>query len=387
MTPLRLDARGVAHCSSCRMILPALAIVSCAAASTAVGASPPKLEWRALDATTNDHTCTAVLFEQPRAIAIDRDGNIYVTNEKGTNALQKISADGTITTLLDRGATNLKGQTYVNLSIAIDQVGRIILGVGSRGTVEQLGKDGALRVLTGQPGQKGIVNGSADKAQFKAIAAVAISPQGDIYIADSRTIRRVSVDGSVVTIAGNAHSKEHFLDEKGSRAAFGSPNGMVFDGAGNLYVADGGGFENEGRSDFFGSIRRVDPTGSVETLAGNVNAMGGHLDGKGFDAMLSTPTGVAIDPAGTIYFTDVGVGESIRTMDEAGNVTSLIYHVANYDEPSDRDGDDPIFIDLKGIAVGQDRELYVVDRGANKLHQINSLGFVKTLCAPATPSF
>src|SRR5271167_4313112 len=174
-------------------------------------AANTNLEWRELS-DPPDQSCKAVLFEQPRAIAIDHDNNIYVTNEKGAHALQKIEPNGTITTLVDRTAENLKGQAYVNLSLAIDRTGQITLGVGGRGTIERLMKDGALMILAGQPGKKGMVDGPADKAEFKAIAAVAAGPDGDIYVADSRTIRRLSTDRVVSTLAGDEHSKVDYRD-------------------------------------------------------------------------------------------------------------------------------------------------------------------------------
>src|SRR5271168_3392992 len=65
-------------------------IASCASVDTVLAVGS-KLEWRALDATPKDKSCKAVLFEQPNSIAIDRDGNIYISNEKGVDALQKIS--------------------------------------------------------------------------------------------------------------------------------------------------------------------------------------------------------------------------------------------------------------------------------------------------------
>lgn len=364
----------------------AIAVALCDVVGLA-NASPPKLEWRAIDDTPNDHSCTAVLFERPRAIAIDRDGSIYITNEKGDNALEKLSTDGKITTLLDRSAPTLKGQTYVGLSLAIDRTGRIILGVGGRGTIEWLRKDGSLTVLAGQPGKKAIVDGPADKAQFRSIAAVASGPHREIAVADSRTIRQLTIDGQVVTIAGNQRPKSDYLDGQGTRATFGSPNAIVFDAAGALYVADGGPREDEGRANPFGLIRRVDSNGLVTTLAGDMDASGGHLDGRGVGALLLIPLGITIDSSGVLFFTESGVDKSaIRKMDAEGNVTSLDYHLTMYDEPSDRDGANPIFGKLTGLAVGRDRELYVVDSGANKLHKVDDSGFVKTLCAPAAAS-
>jgi hypothetical protein len=159
----RPHAHGVALGAVLGAALATTLFAQCALIEPA-SAAGTTLEWRALSATPSDQSCKVVLFEQPRAIAIDRDNNIYVTNEKGVNAVQKIATNGTITTLVDRMAGSLKGQAYVKLSLAIDRTGQIILGVGGRGTIERLTKDGVLTILAGQPGKKGIVDGPADKA-------------------------------------------------------------------------------------------------------------------------------------------------------------------------------------------------------------------------------
>jgi DNA-binding beta-propeller fold protein YncE len=354
-----------------------------------VHASQTKFEWRALDANPTDKSCKAVLFEEPRAVAVDRAGNVYVTNEKGDNALQKISADGTMVTILDRRSPELQNSKYFGLSLAIDNANRVILGVHSRGTIERLGDDGRLTVLAGQPGKLAIVNGPAKSAEFNSLAAVAVNSRGDIAVADARLIRKLSIDGSVVTVAGNARAAAKFVDGnfrdgKGAKAAFGSPNAIVFDGAGNLYVADGDGFQDEkgsDRSDPFALIRRVDLAGSVTTVAGDVTAIGVHVDGKGIEASLSIPRGITIDSAGNLFFTEDGIGQSVRKIDPTGDVTSLAYHILTYDDPLDRDGDDPRFGKLAGIAIDPQSLLYVVDMGANKIHRMDSSGYVKTLCA------
>jgi hypothetical protein len=355
-----------------------------------VHASQPKLEWRSLNATPNDQSCKAVLFEQPRAIAIDRQGNIYLTNEKGVNALQKISVDGgTIVTLLDRGAESMKGKAYVGLSLALDRTGGIILGVGGRGTIEQVGKDGALKVLAGQPGKKGIVNGPVDRAQFKAIAAVAVGPHGDIYIA-----------GMVTTLAGDERAKADYRDGQGSAAAFGIPKGLVVDDAGNVFVADGSYRKGEGtRYSSFGLVRKVDQTGLVRSIAGSIDSEGGYLDDKGENAIFTELFGIAMDAGRNLFVTE-GEDEirfAIREISATLEVTTILNAGSLADFEKDRDGSDPALYKPTGIALDASGTPHIVDTGGNKIHRIDkqaqitqvdpqrySDAYVTTLCAHAS---
>ena len=84
--------------------------------------------------------------------------------------------------------------------------------------------------------------GLASAAYFQRPESVAISPTGDLYIADSKNnrIRMMSSDGMVKTVAGTG---EVLLVGDGGPAASATvwnPGAMVFDSAGNLYVIDRG---------------------------------------------------------------------------------------------------------------------------------------------------
>ena len=83
----------------------------------------------------------------------------------------------------------------------------------------------------------------------------------------------------VTTFAGSVTSPG-YKDGTGTAAGFAQPTGIVYDGSGNLYIADGSA----------GNIRKiVVSTGVVTTLAGSLTSAIGHADG----------TGTAADPAGS----------------------------------------------------------------------------------------
>ena len=84
-------------------------------------------------------------------------------------------------------------------------------------------------------------DGRTNGARFGTPAAVAEDSAGNIYVADSlnHTIRKISADGVVSTVAGSTGFSGS-ADGIGAFARFNAPNGIAVDGAGNLFVADSG---------------------------------------------------------------------------------------------------------------------------------------------------
>ncbi len=91
---------------------------------------------------------------------------------------------------------------------------------------------------------------------------IAGAVDGSLIVPDqnNRAIRRVGMDGTVVTLAG--FGKAGFADGKGREAQFNNPTGAVAAADGSVYVAD----RNNHR------LRRIAVDGVVTTLAGNADA-------------------------------------------------------------------------------------------------------------------
>jgi len=87
----------------------------------------------------------------------------------------------------------------------------------------------------------------------------------------------------VTTWAGQAGEADS-TDGRGAAARFWQPLGLAVDDADNVYVADSGN----------SLIRRIDPAGSVTTLAGKEMEVG-SVDGVGAEARFHYPTGLAVD--------------------------------------------------------------------------------------------
>ncbi len=228
-----------------------------------MGSNYPSLECRGEGFVTGD-------FKNPRGLATDITGNLYIADTDNHRIL-RIENPGSPT-----------------------QVIRVLAGSGTPGYRDSRGVD----------------------AQFNFPAALTVDPAGTIYVADSRNnmIRKITQSGVVTTVAGTLKFG-YGQDGPGDQATFSNPQGIVADGAGNVFVAD---TDNH-------KIRLISPVGIVSTLAGSLNVteeFRGNVDARGADARFWWPRGIAVDSLGNIYVTDEG-NFAIRKIDNTGAVTTI----------------------------------------------------------------
>ncbi|MDQ2947172.1 MAG: IPT/TIG domain-containing protein, partial [Acidobacteriota bacterium] len=113
----------------------------------------------------------------------------------------------------------------------------------------------------------------------------------------------------IQTFAGNS-----LIGDGGdaTSALLSQPEGIGVDNAGNVYVADAG--DNR--------VRKISPTGSIQTVAGNGSAGFSGDSGPGILAQLNHPYGIAIDRAGNLFIADLGNGR-VRKLDAQGQITTV----------------------------------------------------------------
>ena len=125
---------------------------------------------------------------------------------------------------------------------------------------------------------------------------MAVDSAGNLYIADSgnRRIRKIDSTGTITTIAGTG--EYGFSGDGGPAAAarLAFPADVAVDSAGNVYIADTGNH----------SIRKVDSTGTITTIAGTGEYGFSGDGGPAVEAELYNPADVAVDSAGNVYIAD-----------------------------------------------------------------------------------
>jgi D-alanyl-D-alanine dipeptidase len=147
-----------------------------------------------------------------------------------------------------------------------------------------------LSVFAGNTNGAGNIDGTGAAASFNYPTGVATDASGNVYVADTdnHTIRKITREGVVTTLAGTAGTRGS-ADGTGAAASFDSPNGVATDASGNVYLADAGN----------NTIRKITPAGVVTTLAGTAG-VGGFQPGA-LPGVIYSPSAIAVSGS-KIYF-------------------------------------------------------------------------------------
>lgn len=123
--------------------------------------------------------------------------------------------------------------------VAIDTGGNVYLADYNNNMIRKIDKTGNVTTVAGGGSQNpGFKDGKGTEARFRFPRGIAIDTQGILYIADTdnHAIRKIDKEGNVTTLAGTG--KKGFQDGDGKLAQFHTPWAIAVDPQGNLYVAD-----------------------------------------------------------------------------------------------------------------------------------------------------
>jgi streptogramin lyase len=232
-------------------------------------------------------------------------------------------------------------------------------------------KSGALTTVAGS-GTKGYAGdgGPATKAQLNEPYEVRFDKGGNMLFVEmqNQLVRKVdATSGTISTVAGTG--QKGFSGDGGpaTKATFSSPHSIALDGEDNLYIADIGNHR----------IRKVDArTGIVTTIAGNGERQQ-PVDGQAAAGKpMAGPRALVVE--GKTLWIALREGHAVWTLDLAGGT---LKHIAGTGKPGfSGDGGsskEATFNGPKGIALGPDKMVYVVDTENHAIRRIDP--FRKTL--------
>lgn len=311
---------------------------------------------------------TSAQISRPREIAIDADGNLYLT-DSGNNRIRKISPSGIITTIAGTGNEGFSGDgsaassasIYRPYGIAVDNHGNIFFVDGGNIRVRKINKSGIISTVAGN-GEYGFSGdgGPALSAQLGKPYAVAVDSKGNLYISelDNRRIRKVDKSGKIRTIVGNGTASLSGDDGPATSATIANVTGIAVDKSGNIYFADS----------LTDRIRKISTKGIITTVAGGGSANPGD-GGLATSAKLDAPIAVAIDSLGQIYFSEVNRNR-VRKIDNLGIITTVAgdgtlgYNGDNINAKSAK------LSTPQGIAVDSKGNLYIVDSTNQRIRKV-----------------
>ena len=318
----------------------------------------------------------------PPGIAIDGSDSLYITDQgaPGGGFVWKRSPSGSVDKIAGSaetpGAPPSQGGPALQVTLdgphalAFDRSSNLLIADYSG--VLRLNPDGTLvRLFEGRP-QK-----------------IAPAPDGSIYfIGDSYGIWRWDPVGGLASFAGTQQSgfSDGCAQAGGNRvakyASF-NPSDLVFDTTGRIYVADN--FINSEPESFYsysaGRVRRIDPDGSIRTVAGagtmpHESAPGGQALG----AIFHNPEALAVDGGGNLFFAESSAGH-VHEITAAGQFLT----VAGTNSPPA--GEDPacypagndVLSSPGGIATDATGNLYISDTGRHRILRRSAAGAITTI--------
>ena len=295
-------------------------------------------------------------FSDLRGIAISADKRLFVA-EGANSAIREVNpADSQVTTLAGNGTfgfANGRGRNATfNLpnDVTMGRNGNLYVTDFFNFRIREITRAGDVSTFAGA--DSGHVDGPLNQAQFSKLFSIVVCSDGIMYVADNFKIRKISVDGTVSTIAG---STPGYQDGPGKDAKFGAVLDIAVAKDGALYLADP---ENN-------AIRKISG-GIVSTV---VKSSSGYLDGPLSNAQFSLPSGLAFGEDGSLYVADYG-NHRIRKISSDNMVSTIAGSRSILDNQfADGPGATAKFYYPHGLAIYKN-ELYVGDTGNNRIRKV-----------------
>ena len=237
---------------------------------------------------------THALLGDPRGVAVDGQGNLFIADASYSEVREVIAATGIITQV----AGLVAGQPCT------EDTGRAIcarmspeaVAVDGHGNLYIADDDGFVWKVQVENGD---VAGSPIRVSQPR--GLALDTAGNLYIAqeyDQRVRERFASNGTITTVAGTGHGGDSGDGGPAKDANVSGPISVGLDGAGNLYIAE----------DVL-VVRMVRAaTGVISTVAGCEGGPECHSGGAGpaTNVEFEHLEGIAVDGSGNLYIADAG---------------------------------------------------------------------------------
>lgn len=242
---------------------------------------------------------------KPAAIAVDAGGNLYIADHAGS-CIRKVAPSGTISTVAGTGMRGYSGDggpgaaamLYDPADVELDAAGNLYISDFGNHRLRRLTPNGTITTIAGTGSDSfGNMGGPATQAYLGNPTGLAVSPQGEIYVVSGFVVSRIDRYGTIVMVAGNGM----FSGDPAATSAMSDVRDVAVDGRGDVYISTSH------------TIQMVTPEGGMHHVAGTQDTRDGQRNttygfggdgGPATGALLSGPSGIALDAAGNLLIAD-----------------------------------------------------------------------------------
>ena len=315
---------------------------------------------------------SAAELGMPRAVAIDRSGNVYITIISPGARIRKITPAGIISTFAGGDTIGYNGDgipaTAAFLDeprqVAFDGAGNVYICGGFNHRIHMVNPAGIISTFAGDgTGAYGGDGGPATAAQLNFSNGMDFDAAGNAYISDNfnHMIRKINTSGIISTIAGTGTAGYSGNGGPATNAMINNPNRIMVVGT-DVY------FTEQGNA----CLRKVNAAGIISTVAGD--GFSGYFGdgGPATAAEFNAPAALCKDVLGNIYIADTR-NNVIRVINTAGIINTYAgTGIAGFN--GDCLLDTLAQLDTAyGVAIDASGSIYIADQFNFRIRKINAL--------------
>lgn len=323
----------------------------------------------------------AARFNGVSGLAVSASGDLYVCDRRNArvrkisgSAITTVAGNGSFTPAPD-GSQATSGGAGSATGIALDNAGNFYFSDASNHIVRKVDSAGVVTTVAGVAGRAGFSGdgGPATAATLQGPGGIALDGQGNLYIADSgnNRVRRVNAQGRIDTVVGTGVAGETGDSGPAVSAQINVPTDVVVSRDGDLFLTSRSG----------GRVRRLRGT-TISTVAGGGNGRNFPSSARLFD--LALPNALALTAAGDLLVLDDGRRQLYRINVAADSIQLAAGAIAAEAAGDNGPAVQSALLQPIGVAVDPDGNVYVSDVVDNRIRRIAPNGSITTFAGNGT---